>query len=126
MAYDINDILKDPRLVTKTIAGREYHFWYHRAGMQIALDEYGYDILNAGDDIDIEKATLQDTFNIALRQLWVAHLLFERISYETFDLRFLPADGQALANAYSEVMKKQAPSVTPKEDAPEKKPKPKK
>jgi len=107
-----DSILKDPRLVKKKIGGKEYKFWFHRAGSKIALDDHGYDMENAGDDIDVEAATLQDTFDLAMRQLWIAHLIFENVSYEEFDLRFLPSDGQDLADAYAEMLKKQTVSFS--------------
>lgn len=119
---NLDGILSDPRLVTKTIGGREYKFWLHRAAMRIALDEYGFDLLN----FRVEEGSndIQTVFDLAMRHLWIGQLLFNRVSFDEFDLQFLSSDGQDLADAYSEMMKKQVHSGKVEET--KGKPKPKK
>jgi hypothetical protein len=94
----------DPRLVTRTFGGVEYHFWFCEDGMEIAENIH---------DFNLEKYAAEDhsgerEVNLVMRQLWIAHLPFDpHLSFRDFRFRFPFGDRTALMATIGEIVKKQ-------------------
>lgn len=97
-------VLSDPRLVRREIGGREYTFWLHRRSFLLAK-EHGY------DPSSLEEADPNDPLvgaEAIIRLAWMAYLPFEpELSFEEFDMRFLPQDYPLLAEAAESISRLQ-------------------
>lgn len=97
-------VLDDPRLVTKDIGGRTYRFWLHRRAFLLAK-KHGYDPEKLDErDTDDPMAGAEDM----VRLTWMAHLPFEPdLSFEEYDMRFLPQDYPLLGEVAAEIARLQ-------------------
>lgn len=103
-------VLKDPRLVSIDHNGEKIHFWHHRQMYDIALN-HGYDAEKMGEGGEITGEDI-------LRYLWMCHLAFEpELSFEEFDMMFLPGDYKKLGAVAGQIQEKQLPK--PSDDADE-------
>lgn len=91
-------VLSDPRLVTGTLGGKEYHFWLHRRGYRIAREKYGYEPEKSPDD----------ALDGILRFLWIAALAFDPdVSFDEFDLTITASEHEELIRLHNEVVERQ-------------------
>lgn len=106
MKTEFQRILNDPRLVTLKHNGEDLHFWYHRRGSLIA-EKHGY----TGDiENEVEGVTAEHFGDRLLRFMWICHLPFDPdMSFDEFDLMFLPGDYAKLGSACAEVVNHQLP-----------------
>lgn len=102
-AMSLNRVLKDPRLVTITHNGEDMHFWYHRS-MYDHAKRHGYE----GEGTEIDESDEFATGTSLLRLLWMCHLAFEPdLTFEEFDLLFLPSDYEKLGVALRDIVQRQ-------------------
>lgn len=118
MKQEYKRLLTDPRLVTVKHNGEDLHFWYHRRGALLA-EKHGY----TGDiesDVNVSEA---EEFGVSvLRFLWICHLPFApEMSFDEFDMMFLPSDYRMLGMASSEVVRLQLPKSDAGDEAEPKK-----
>jgi hypothetical protein len=109
--HPMDEVLADPRLVTRTFGGKEWRFWFTWIGRYTAKERHGYDITQQADVFTDADAHMESVY----RSLWVCALPFDpSMTFEEFAMHFAFSDFVALRETLDEVVAKQLAPQDPK------------